>query len=88
MQVGLFCYTYTNMLQEEDFDEDDKCYVVTVIYSRFDMSEKQLKNLAIECCCDDIEEFAKSIKLYFSDQSNANAFVFFMNEYLKKKKNI
>lgn len=75
------------MTYQEDEDEDDeKAFVVRIIYNRVDLNINQIKHLADECFCTGCEQFEKTVKLYFDDREYADAFIGFMNRYVKKSK--
>lgn len=75
------------MTYQEDEDEDDeKAFVVKIMYNRVDLNINQIKHLADECFCTGCEEFDKTIKLYFEEKEYADSFIFFMNKYVKKSK--
>jgi len=70
-------------------DEEDKetTYAVTVRYKRFSIHKNIVINLAIECCCENYNEYEDKMVVYFSDKKNAQIYTSFLNNHIKPKSN-
>lgn len=75
------------MFDLDDDEAEETAYVVKVKYNNLTIQKKIVSNLAIECCCQNYEEYEDKMVVYFKSKKNAEIYTSFLNKHLKTKSN-